>query len=170
MKDHLLRRIELVANICIIVVALVICGAIIKRFLLKSPATARDVPGVTAGTRINLIDVDWARNGRTLLLVLSTGCKFCSASAPFYQNLVSKTVSSNGTKLIAVLPQNVEQAREYLQSINVPIEDVKQASPASVGARATPTLILVNNAGLVTDSWVGQLSADKEAEVLARLQ
>lgn len=90
MKDHLLRRIELVANVCIIVVALVICAAVVKRYLLRSPSTTRDVPGVAAGTKINLTDVDWAKNGRTLLLVLSTDCKFCSAGAPFYQHLAKK--------------------------------------------------------------------------------
>lgn len=162
----LLRRIELVANVCIIIVALVICAALAKRFLLK-PSTASDVPGVAAGTKVNLSGIDWARNGKTLLLVLSTNCRFCSASAPFYQHLVIKAESA---KLVAVLPQSVEQSKEYLKSLSVPIGDVKQASPAALGARATPTLILVNSAGLVTDSWVGQLSADKEVEVLARLQ
>lgn len=168
--NRLLRRIELVANVCIIAVALVICVALVKRFLLKAPLTQSDVPGVAAGTKVTLPDVDWGRNGRTLLLVLSTGCKFCSASAPFYQHLVSNVGSQRGLKLIAVLPQNVEQGGEYLKSLNVMIDDVRQASPTALGARATPTLILVNDAGLVTDSWVGQLSPDKEAEVFARLQ
>jgi len=170
MKEHLLRRIELIANVCIIVVALVICGALVKRFLLKSPSTAREVPGVAAGTRINLTDVDWAKNGRTLLLVLSTNCKFCSTSAPFYQNLASRAESTHGAKLIAVLPQELKQSREYLKSLNVSIDDVKQAQPASVGVRATPTLLLINSAGIVTNSWVGQLPSDKETEVLAQLK
>jgi hypothetical protein len=168
--NRLGKRIELVANVCIIVLALVISVALAKRFLLKSPGPAHVVSGIEIGTKINLPDVDWAKNDKTLVLVLSTGCKFCSASASFYQNLVAKSAYSSGTKLIAVFPQSVEQATEYLRSINVAIEDVKQASPASLGARATPTLILVNNFGLVTGSWVGQLSADKEVEVLARLQ
>jgi len=168
--NRLLRRTELVANICIIAVALVICAALVKRFLLKSPSTASPAPSVATGTKITLPDVDWAKNGKTLLLVLSTGCRFCSASAPFYQHLASKAISQQGARLIAVLPQGVEQSREYLKSLNVTIDDVKQASPPALGVRATPTLILVNNVGLVTDSWVGQLSPDKEAEVFARLQ
>ena len=164
--SQLAKRIELVANVCIIAVTLVICGALVKRFLLK-PATASEVSGVAVGTKISLSDVDWAKNGKTLLLVLSTNCKFCSKSAPFYQRLLIKTES---TKLVAVLPQNVEQSKEYLKALNVPIGDIKQGVPAAIGVRATPTLILVNSAGLVTDSWVGQLSVDRENEVIARLQ
>lgn len=167
--NKLAKRIELVANVCIIVVALVISGALVKRFLL-TPSTESDVPGVAAGTKVTLSDVDWARNGKTLLLVLSNNCKFCSTSAPFYQRLIAGVKSQQGVKVIAVLPQSVEQSREYLKSLNVLIGDVKQASPSSLGTRATPTLILVDSAGLVTDSWVGQLSADREVEVVARLQ
>jgi hypothetical protein len=167
---RLFGKIELVANICIIAAALIVCAAVAKRFVLKSPSSEVDIPGVAAGTKINLADVDWARNGHTLLLVLSTGCKFCSASAPFYQHLVSNAASMRGTKLIAVLPQNVQQSREYLNGLKVSIDDVKQASPASLGVRATPTLMLVNSAGIVTNSWVGQLSPEKEAKMLAQLQ
>ena len=49
------------------------------------------------------------------------------------------------------------------------IDDIQQISPASLGVRATPTLILVNSAGMVTNSWVGQLSHDKAEEVVTAL-
>ncbi|HMG74643.1 MAG TPA: hypothetical protein VK582_14175 [Pyrinomonadaceae bacterium] len=166
----LVKRIELIANVSIIIVAIVICAALAKRFLTKPPAQQSDASGIVAGTKINLPDEDWAKNGKTLLLALSTNCKFCSASAPFYQRLASTALSSKNTKLVAVLPQGAEQSREYLSTLKVTIEDVKQASPVSLGVRATPTLILVNNAGIVTNSWVGQLTPDKETEVLAQLR
>jgi len=51
----------------------------------------------------------------------------------------------------------------------VGISDVRQAALSSLGARGTPTLILVNNNGIITDSWVGMLSPEKEAEVWTRL-
>ena len=136
--NRLLRRTELVANICIIAVALVICAALVKRFLLKSPSTASPAPSVATGTKITLPDVDWAKNGKTLLLVLSTGCRFCSASAPFYQHLASKAISQQGARLIAVLPQGVEQSREYLKSLNVTIDDVEASVPARTRSQSYP--------------------------------
>ncbi|MEK6334934.1 MAG: hypothetical protein AABM67_08295 [Acidobacteriota bacterium] len=72
--------------------------------------------GVAPGTKINLSDVDWAKNGKTLVLVLSTNCKVCSASASFYQHLVAKAESTQKVKLVAVLAQSVEQSREYLKT------------------------------------------------------
>jgi len=166
--SRLLKRIELIANISIIVVAVVICVALAKRFLFKPPALQSDPSSIVAGTKFNLPDEDWARNGKTLVLALSTNCKYCSASAGFYQRLAS--TSTKNTKLVAVPPQATEQGREYLSGLKVTIEDVKQAVPASLGVRATPTLILVNGAGIVINSWVGQLPPDKETEVLAQLR
>ncbi len=51
MKDSLLKRIELVANVCIIVVALVICAAVAKRLLLKSPSSVSGTQAIAAGSR-----------------------------------------------------------------------------------------------------------------------
>lgn len=168
--SRLVKRIELAANVCIIAAALVICGLVVKRFLVKSPSNISQVSGVSAGTKIYLPGIDWSKNSKTLLLVLSVGCKFCSASAPFYQNLTKQTASSKGAKLVAILPQSPDQGGEYLRSLNIRVDDVKQATLTSLGVRATPTLILVNNAGIVTNFWVGQLSSDKEIEVVAQLR
>jgi hypothetical protein len=34
----------------------------------------------------------------------------------------------------------------------------------------TPTLLIVNDAGIVTDIWVGKLQPDQEIKVLAALE
>ena len=165
---HLYKKIELVANVAIIIVALLIGGVFIKRSLLDN----RPQPPlkITAGTKVPLQDVDWARNGQTLLLVLQKGCHFCAESAPFYQGLTREMESSKSTKLIAVLPQEVNVGQQYLADLKVPISEVKKINPDFLGVSGTPTLILVNNAGEVIDSWTGKLTPDKEIEVLKKLK
>jgi thioredoxin-related protein len=140
----------------------------IKKYFLDN----RSQPSlkITAGTKVPLQDVDWARNGQTLLLVLQKGCHFCTESAPFYQGLTREMEDSKTTKLIAVLPQEVNVSQQYLADLKVPINDVKQISPNFLGVSGTPTLILVNNAGEVIDSWTGKLPPDKEIEVLKKLK
>jgi thioredoxin-related protein len=165
--NPLVRKIEIVANVSIIVVAILVCVAAFKYFRTKSgPQVA--APAIAAGTKVNLPNEDWARNRKTLLLALSTNCKYCSASAGFYQRLVN-TASSN-TKLVAVLPETREESKQYLTTLKVMIEDIQQVSPPTLGVRATPTLILIDGSGTVTKSWVGQLSPDKEEEVLSSLR
>ena len=164
----LVRRIEIVANVCIIVVAIVVCVAAVRYFRTKASGSKAPAPAIAAGTKINLPSEDWARNHQTLLLALSTNCKYCSASAEFYQRLVNS--ASSNTKLVAVLPQPPEESQHYLTALKVTIEDIQQVSPSALGVRATPTLILVDGTGTVTNSWVGQLPANKEKEVLSSVR
>lgn len=161
----LANKIELFANVAIIVVALLISGIVVKRYFFDSQTK----PASIIGTRINLSGADWSKNRSTLILALSKDCRFCTQSAPFYQRLVKKTASPNAARLIAVFPQSVEESTRYLNEIGVQITDIKQTSLTSLGTKGTPTLILVNNDGIITDSWMGMLSSEKEAEVLAKL-
>ncbi len=172
MPGKIFKRAELVTNIAIILVALLLCAVVVKRHLLSGgdAASSRSAdPSLAAGTKVSLPDVDWAKNGQTLVLVLSRDCHFCTESAPFYQRLVRETAGRADVHLVAVLPQGVDEAREYLGSLGIAIGDVRHARPRAVGAQVTPTLILVNETGTVRDSWVGKLEAPQEAEVLARL-
>jgi thioredoxin-related protein len=161
----------LLANIAIIVVALVLTGALVKRYLLPGePAAAPPAAQIQPGTQIPLSDVDWAKSDQTLLLVLSDTCHFCTDSAGFYQRIVQEKSARGGPRLVAVLPQDVEKGKAYLGKLAVSVDEVKQSSLAAVGVRGTPTLILVDRAGKVISSWVGQLPAEQEAEVLGRFR
>lgn len=162
MSDNILKKTELLANVAIIIVAVLLGGVLIKRYLLTSDDAFGDrnnVSRITAGTKVSLPEIDWAKSDRTLLLVLSKGCRFCSESATFYQRLVRDT-DGRGVQFVAVLPQDVNEGRKYLNELGVTINEVKQSSLDSLGVGGTPTLILVNREGAVTDSWVGKLPPD----------
>jgi thioredoxin-related protein len=162
------KKIEVVANIAIIAVALIIGGVFVKKYLFDNSSHAP--LKIAAGTKVHLEDVDWAKNGQTLLVVLQKGCHFCAESAPFYQGLTREMEESKSAKLIAVLPQEVNESQQYLADLKVPISEVKKISPDLLGVSGTPTLILVNSAGAVIDSWTGKLTSDKEIEVLNKLK
>lgn len=161
------RRIETIANISIIILAVLVGAVFVKRYFFAAP-TEPDFE-IHAGTKVSLPDVDWIKNGQTLLIVLQRECRFCSESAPFYQRLVRET-ESLPVRLLAVFPHDVDTGKKYLADMKILIKDVRQADLRSLGIRGTPTLILVNDKGEVIDSWSGKLPADKETEVLKRLQ
>jgi hypothetical protein len=171
MPKSLTQRLEFLANIAIIVAATLLCVVLVKSYLL--PDRSKDGPRdlrVPAGTKVSLLGVDWSGNKQTLLVVLQKGCHFCSESAPFYQRLIRETAKHGNIHLVAVLPQVTDDSRRYLDELGVAIADIKQAELDTVGVSGTPTLILVNNQGIVINSWVGKLNADNEADVLRRLQ
>ncbi|MGI8656533.1 MAG: hypothetical protein ACR2LC_15115 [Pyrinomonadaceae bacterium] len=166
---NLTKRIEVAANVAIIIVALLVGVVAVKRYLVNDQRAPLNKE-IIAGSKISLQNVDWTRNDQTLLLVLQKGCRYCSESASFYRRLAQSVATGHSnTQLIAVLPQNASEGSAYLNELNVPIE-AKQATVGSLGASATPTLILVNKAGEVKASWVGKLPAEKEAEVLGHIE
>lgn len=137
---------------------------LIQRFFFAK--TTQPLQTIALGSKVSLPGVEWAKNGKTLVLALQTGCHFCSESAPFYQRLI-QAATTKGVKVVAIFPQPLAEAHAY--SLALPTSDVRQASLNSLSVGGTPTLILVNEKGEVAAAWVGKLPSDKEAEVPARL-
>ncbi len=163
-------RLESLANVMTVVVSLLLSVVLVKVFLLppRGRPTATTPGQVQANLKRSLPEVDWAKNGRTLVLAISTQCHFCTESAPFFKRIVKERAS--GVKLLAVLPQPVEEARKYLEGEGVHVDDVRQASPQSIGVTGTPTLLLVDARGTVSDVWRGKLGPSDEDMVIAALR
>lgn len=164
------QRVELVANLCIIVVAALLAVVVAQKYVFNSSAApgepAESRPAV--GGKINLPGVDWSRKPKTLVMVLQKGCHFCSESAPFYKRL-SESVRDKGVQLVVVLPNVSEESAPYLDGLGLSGVEVKQMSLNELQVGGTPTLILLDGKGEVTRYWVGKLPSEKEKEVLEQL-
>jgi len=159
-----------VANLATIVVSVLLSVVLVKVFLLPQPAPTRDVAQPRVGMSLTraLPDVDWAKNKRTLVLAVSTQCHFCTESAPFFQRI--RKERPEDLKMVAVLPQAVDEGRKYLDGEGVHVDDVKQAALSTIGVSGTPTMLLVDGKGTVAKVWQGKLQPDQEAGVLAALK
>lgn len=172
--NNLAKRIEFIANLSIIIVAILLSSVLIKNHLFTNhkiqntnPVSKADTQ-VQKGTKISLPDVDWQKHEQTLLLALSTTCRYCSESNVFYQQLTKER--SNNTGIIAILPQSIEESKKYLESHGVSVDEIKQARLDSIGVSSTPTVILVDSSGTVKDSWIGKLLKTDEAQVLSQVK
>jgi thioredoxin-related protein len=167
------KKIELVANVAIIITAVLLVALAANRFIFSPQSVPADQAvarqSIKVGERVTLPDFNWAQSERTLLLVLSTSCHFCTESAPFYQRLAQEKTKRGGTRLVAVLPQDPTESQKYLSDHGVSVDEIRRASLDEVQVRGTPTLILADQTGAVITSWIGKLPPDKEAEVLSRL-
>jgi hypothetical protein len=169
--SSLIKRIELIANVGIIVVAVLLGTVLVRSYLWpRSGWQKPNAAAIAAGTRLSLPGVDWKANGRTLLLALSTQCHFCTDSAPFYQRVAQERVKTENLRLIAILPQPVPESEKYLKELGMKVDDIKQMQLDSLGVNGTPTLILTNSEGVISDTWRGKLPSEKESEVLNRLR
>jgi thioredoxin-related protein len=170
-SEKLTKRLEMGAYVAIIGMALVVTATLIPklvgRYFPKSVTQA--APALKAGDRISVPNEDWEKNGKTLLLVLSTSCHFCTESAPFYRTLVAKTQNEQQLHVAAIFPQSVEEGREYLSSLGIIVADVLNVPRQSFEVKGTPTLILVDDKGAVVNSWTGKLAPTEESAVISKV-
>lgn len=165
--NKLKQKVEFLANVAIIVVAVAVCAVLFRQYAF--PAAGPESPRPAVGSKVELPGVDLSSGGKTLLVVLQEGCRFCTESGPFYQRLAREVAArARGVKVVAVLPQDPDEGRRYLSTLGVPDVEVKQASLTALGVGGTPTLIMVSD-GTVSDVWVGKLDAAEESQVLGKL-
>jgi hypothetical protein len=158
------KRLEIIANTAIIIVAAVAAVVLVRNLIVRRDAR-RIPPAIVTGTPLPLSEMDWRANGRTLVLAVSTSCHYCSESAPFYRRLAAE-LPRHGVHLTVLLPQEVSEGRSYLQHLGVPAADIRQAPLRELKIRGTPTLLLVDDRGIIRGVWEGKLSSDAEQNVL----
>ncbi len=161
------KRTELVANVAIIIVAMLLGIVLVRNYLL--PHRHRLAPQITSGSRISIPGVDWIKNDRTLVLALQKDCHFCTESATFYRRVVENAARSGKVRLVAVMPNESKVGRSYLRELAIQIDDVHQLPLDAIRVHGTPTLILVDHSGVVAKVWSGKLPEEKELEVLSQL-
>ena len=163
---NLTKRLEQLANVAIIIVALLLGGVLVKRYLLPQAESPQAQARIQPGTKLSVPGVEWGKNERTLLLVLSTSCHFCTESGPFYKRLMEARSDKKKVRVVAVFPQTPEEGRQYLAKFGVVADEIRTATPMSLGVRGTPTLILTDSKGAAVSTWIGKLPVTKEDEVL----
>ena len=161
-------KIEVAANVAVIVLAVVI-GSV---FLKDRSGTPGPGPNeVKVGDQLpGLSAYNWKAHDRTLVLALRNGCHFCEASMPFYRRLAQLEQSNRiGVHLVAVFPDDPVVVRQVVETQQLTIEVVPGFELSQVKVQATPTLMLVDEQGRVSKVWMGQLPAAEEAEVIAAI-
>jgi hypothetical protein len=167
------KKIETFANLATIVAATLLSVALVRVYLVPSlwPRNSIPVPpaGALIGTNLkNLFPaIDWKKNDRTLVLAISTHCHFCTESTPFFRRLGVEVQRS--VKVVALLPEPVDDAERYLNSEGVRVDQVKQVALGSLGIQGTPTMLLVDSKGIVKDIWLGKLDPQEQDEALLTL-
>jgi hypothetical protein len=175
----LIGKTEITANVTSTAAALFLGIVLVKSYLLAparpaiptirpgASAIASATPGATLKGKLE--GVDWGGNGRTVVLAISTACHFCKESEPFYRRL--KQEAGKGVKIVAVLPQPLSEAQQYLNAADVSVDQVKQLSLDTIGVWGTPTVLLVDGKGVITRVWTGKLqSKQEEQQVIAEVR
>jgi rhodanese-related sulfurtransferase len=146
------------------VVALVLMAAMLRNHFSPKVATH---PERSALANV-LPNENWAANGVTLVMGLSVSCHWCTASAPFYRELLA-TNRGPAFHTIAIFPQSVSLGQEYMRSLGIMVGDVRQANLQQLGIEATPALFVIDSSGRIRSRWIGKLSPEEEDTVRREL-
>src|ERR1043165_683938 len=121
-------RFEMLVNIVLVLAGLALVVSLANKFFWQQPVASADQRlALESGSQVDWPNMDWARNGRTVVLGLSTTCHFCTESAPFYQKLLRELSRQGGNRGVAVLPQPVGEGQKYLQDLGLSVDEVRQA-------------------------------------------
>jgi hypothetical protein len=161
------KKLTMVANVLIIVVALAIGVQLLRGRMIQGGDGNRVHATALEGKKFP-VQENWSPSKKTVVLALQVGCHYCSASAPFYARL-SKFADERGINIIAALPNSQAESRTYLNGLNLNFRNVQQVDFQNIQVSGTPTVFVVNDKGLVEKVWEGQLRQDDEQKVLALL-
>jgi peroxiredoxin len=150
-------NIEFGLNIVIAVAIVLIAGVIVKRTFFPAEIngpTLEQQGQMLLGTRINVPGADWAQNKKSLVFFLKKDCIYCETIAPGYRDLIRDAQKLN-IKLIAILPNSVEEGRRYVQTLGLSIDNVQTGSLSSYKIPGTPSVLMVDGEGTVRGIWIG---------------
>jgi hypothetical protein len=115
-------------------------------------------------------DLTYNSSDLTVLVGLSSTCRFCADSLPAFRQL-NDAVRSRGAdhvRVFAVSLDSPDVLARYLQENGLTVFrpiSVSRDSPAAPVASRTPTLVLVDRSGTVLASWAGRMTVDQMAKV-----
>ncbi len=164
MSNNLRSNIELGTQILIAVAVVVAAGVFVKRNFFPHQPSPDNRPRIQAGEKLNVPNIDWAQNQKSLVFFLKKDCAFCTSSAPFYRQLLEEA-SKRNVKSLAILPDSDQDSRDYISYLKLPI-DIAQtgASLEPYKIIGTPTVLFVDRQGIVRNVWFGA-AREREKEM-----
>jgi len=137
----------------------------VGRATSSSTATGRMPTSYVVGDRApELPTLNYKQASKTLVLFVRNDCRYCTASMPFYRRLASSDAHAhNRFRMVAASLQATEETQEYVAAYTLAVDQiVTHESSEDVKVFATPTLLLVDQAGKVLNVWVGKQSTKNE--------
>lgn len=140
--------------------AVIVVTVAVVAFGVWRTITAGTSAGIRPGDTVALPDIDFAGAPRTVLVFVSSNCRYCTESMPFYRRLTGLRKAP----IIVVGYQPADVLRAYVNSQGVFPDAVVSATPSTLAVSGSPTVIIVDSSRRVVAVWRGLLRA-RESEV-----
>lgn len=108
--------------------------------------------------------------GKSVVLMLNTGCRFCNESLDFYKKLADSKYDTNSRQLVALFSQPEGVVSEYAKKNDFQIRSIPSADFQKLNIGLTPTILVIDQKRKIIKSWFGKLNAEQETEVFDILE
>lgn len=169
-RKQLKSILDVATNIVVILFAVVAIGVLVKNYF--APQGVKTSVVITKGSIFpEIAGVDYRQTPRTLILALNVHCRYCTRSVPFYNSLaVARQENAHQVNIIAAfINKDPALVNSYVDEKQLSVQAIAGVDLDKLGVHSTPTLILVDSAGKVLDTWSGELQPDAEREVFTAL-
>ena len=169
-RKRLKSILDVTTNIVVILFAVIAIGVLVRNYF--APQSVKNSAAITKGSIFpEIAGVDYKQTPRTLILALNVDCRYCTRSVPFYNSLADARQENAGQVNIIAAFINKDPAlvKSYADEKQLSVQAIAGIDFDKLGIHSTPTLVLIDSAGKVLDSWTGELKPDGEREVFTAL-
>ena len=157
-----------VANVSVTIACALLSAALLRNLVYGS-ASGHPEPPSTYEIGVTIDDVTELPRSEapTLILYLSSNCRYCTESLPFYKTMAAAP-DDRHYRVRAIGREPAESLKKYLTDAGVTADSVGSIGNRQLKFSATPTIVLVDGTNKVVNAWVGLLR-NREAEVVRAL-
>ena len=174
LNSHTWKRLksilDVTTNVVVILFAVIAIGVLVKNYFV--PQREKTGFAINKGSIFpEIAGVDYKQTPRTLILALNVHCRYCTRSVPFYNSLdLARQENAGQVNIVAAfLNKEADLVKSYTDEKQLSVQAIAGVDLDKLGVHSTPTLILIDSASKVLDTWSGELKPDGEREVFAAL-
>jgi hypothetical protein len=157
-------------GLAVIIVTILFLSRLVGSFFVKPTDQLNLASGLQNSQIIPpLPNLDYNTAQRTLLIAMTARCDSCNESIPFYKRLMTARDKGAEMRIVAVFPDKKDEVDTFIRRNELIMDTIDEADLKSINVSATPTIILVDTNGRISNFWIGKLSESDEQEVLNTL-
>ncbi len=118
---------------------------------------------------VSPVGYSWKSHPETLVMALRYGCIHCERNMSFYREILKKAddLEQRGVYPICFFPDDSFIAKHDLSEHNLEgIPYLARVNFKGLHIFGTPTLLLVRSDGSIVQTWIGELSATQQQQVM----
>jgi thioredoxin-related protein len=172
-EEKITSRVKWATNVVVLLGALSLFAVATAFFIKTAPAREGISAGLETGRTFgNIKNVDFTANSRTLLVALNANCSQCAESVRLVHTLTEQDANkSYGDIRVVLLFTNGERnTATYLEQNNLNSERHVEIDFRSYRITSIPTIVLVDDKGVIKDFRTAMVSATETAEFLNTLK